>query len=164
MLRLRLIERSAAAAIVAGGCPPGLDCTPDYPAEADQIAARLFLERCAAGVDPRPYGAYLVCLAASPPEADLVIGGIGFNGGADAGGRVEIGYGIVPSRQGHGYATQALRLLIERARKLGATTLTAAADAGNAASQAVLRSHGFARREAGDRTVYFELPLSQPRY
>ena len=71
------------------GCPAGFRCAPDYPAEGDRIAAGLFLERCAAGADPRPFGAYLVCSGQPPIDigvaADpaLVIGGIGFHGRSD---------------------------------------------------------------------------------
>ena len=161
---LRLMDPAAAEGIVAGGCPDGFVCAPDYPAEGDRIAAGLFLERCAADADPRPFGAYLVCssaASASSPEEELVIGGIGFHGEADERGRVEIGYGIVPSHQGRGCATQALGQLIQRAIGLGVRVLTAETDHGNAASQAVLRHHRFANVGADERTVFFELALGR---
>jgi RimJ/RimL family protein N-acetyltransferase len=143
-LALRLLDEPAAQAVVAGGAPPGYRCTDDYPAVHDRVAAGLFLQRLEAGLDPRPFGAFLVVIvsndADSPP---LVIGGAGFHGGVDDGGRVEIGYAIVPSHQGRGYATRALGLLIERARELGALGLFAEVDAENAASRAVLARCGF---------------------
>lgn len=159
---LRLIDPAVAGAIVAGRCPDGFDCAPDYPAEGDRIAAGLFLERCGAGADPRPFGAFLVCAsAAGDPSRDdaVVIGGIGFHGGADERGRVEIGYGIVPSRQGAGFATQALGQLIQHAIGLGVRALTAETDHGNAVSQSVLRHHGFTEVGADERTVFLELAL-----
>jgi RimJ/RimL family protein N-acetyltransferase len=163
---LRPVDEAAAEAIVAGGCPAGYRCAPDYPADGDRIAARLFLERVAAGADPRPYGAFLVCLADAPSapgpladQAELLVGGIGFHGGVDERGRVEIGYAIVPSHQGAGYATQALHLLVDRARELGAQVVTAETEPGNLASQAVLRHLGFKacepRTDAVD-TLFYE--------
>ncbi len=165
-LGLRLLDEAAAEAIVSGGCPVAYRCAPDFPAEGDRIAARLFLERVAAGADPRPFGAFLVCLTPdlSVPDQpndlhDLAIGGIGFHGGVDERGRVEIGYAIVPSHQHAGYATQALQLLIDKARELGAKVLTAETEPENLASQAVLGHLGFkaceASGEAGD-TLFYE--------
>ena len=87
-LQLRPIDEAAAEAIVAGRCPDGFACAPDYPAEGDHVAAGMFLERCAADADPRPFGAFLVfwlpdafrTTELEPPE--LIVGGIGFHGGA----------------------------------------------------------------------------------
>ena len=46
-------------------------------------------------------------------DADrALIGTAGFKGGPDETGTVEIGYGVVPSYQGHGYATEAVAGLI----------------------------------------------------
>jgi RimJ/RimL family protein N-acetyltransferase len=171
-LLLRLMDEPVAEAIVAGRCPDGWACAPDYPAESDRVAAAMFLERCAAGVDPRPFGAFLVCqvrqvgkvtqgapVTTDSPPSELIIGGIGFHGGVDERGRVEIGYGIVASERRKGHATQALRLLIEHARQLGAVTLFAETEAGNEASQGVLTAVGFARYAQDERTVPFELAL-----
>ena len=41
-----------------------------------------------------------------------IVGGAGFKGAPDADGVVEIAYGVVPSREGRGYATEAARALI----------------------------------------------------
>jgi RimJ/RimL family protein N-acetyltransferase len=170
-LELRLIDEPAAQAIVSGGCPEGFACASDYPAEGDRVAAGMFLERCAAGVDPRPFGAFLVCLVSDgafrpTDSADfanpgLIIGGIGFHGDPDEQGRVEIGYGIVPSQRRHGYATQALHRLVEHARDLGATSLYAETEAGNEPSQGVLMKAGFIRFAQDVRAVWFELALGR---
>jgi RimJ/RimL family protein N-acetyltransferase len=150
-IALRLIDEPAARAIFAGGCPPGYRCSQDYPAEGDRIAAGLFLQRLEAGLDPRPFGAFLVVL-----EPELVIGGIGFHGGIDDDGRVEIGYGITPSYRGRGHASQALALLIEIARELGASTLLAETDLDNGASRRVLERSGFGCVTADDHVARFE--------
>ena len=50
-------------------------------------------------------------------ETRTVIGAASFKGPADATGMVEIAYGIVPSFEGRGYATEAARALIDFAQK-----------------------------------------------
>jgi RimJ/RimL family protein N-acetyltransferase len=146
-VRLHAIDPAVARQIVAGGCPDGFTAPLDYPAEGDRIAAGLFLEACAAGVDPRPFGRFLICLPGQ--RLPTVIGGIGFSGGPDEAGRVEIGYGVVPSHQRRGYASAALGVLIPLAREFGATYLWAETDSANVASQRVLRRNGF-RADASD--------------
>jgi RimJ/RimL family protein N-acetyltransferase len=75
----------------------------------------------------------------------LVVGGIGFFG-PPLGGEAEIGYGIVPSRQGRGYATEALLAMIAMAwGDARVRTVVAGTDPGNAASQRVLEKAGFRR-------------------
>lgn len=46
-------------------------------------------------------------------ENNTVIGDIGFKGKPNSENIVEIGYGIVPSAQGKGYATEAVQKLID---------------------------------------------------
>jgi len=73
-----------------------------------------------------------------------VIGAAGFKGPPDSGGMVEIAYGIVPSREGRGYATEAAGALVrfaqadDRVRLVRAHTLPEAN-----ASTHVLRKCGF---------------------
>lgn len=43
----------------------------------------------------------------------IAIGGMGFHGGPDAAGMVEIGYNIIPAYEGQGYATEMARRVIE---------------------------------------------------
>jgi RimJ/RimL family protein N-acetyltransferase len=43
----------------------------------------------------------------------LIVGAIGFKSPPDSNGSVEIGYGIVLSQQGRGFATQAVELLVK---------------------------------------------------
>lgn len=46
-------------------------------------------------------------------KSNVVIGDMGFKGGPNSEYAVEIGYGIVPSRRGKGYATEAAMALVE---------------------------------------------------
>jgi RimJ/RimL family protein N-acetyltransferase len=80
---------------------------------------------------------------------DLVIGMCGFTAPPDSGGVVEIGYGIAPSFQGRGYASEAAQALLgfasrdPRVRTVRAHTL-----AQNNASTRVLEKSGF--KKAGE--------------
>jgi ribosomal-protein-alanine N-acetyltransferase len=97
--------------------------------------------RAAAGGAPDPwsYGFFIV-----ERSTGTVIGSAGFKGPPDAEGRVEIAYGIDPSRQGQGFATEAAGALLRfaaadpRVRLLRAHTLPEAN-----ASTRVLRKCGF---------------------
>ena len=62
----------------------------------------------ATGPDPWRHGFFVVDRAHRS-----VIGSAGFKGPADATGMVEIAYGIVPSCQGCGYATEAAAALVQ---------------------------------------------------
>jgi [ribosomal protein S5]-alanine N-acetyltransferase len=72
---------------------------------------------------------------------------VGFGGykGAPVDGDVEIGYSIAPSRRERGYATEAARLMIERARAEGCTSVSAHTLAEDNASTRVLRRVGMTR-------------------
>ena len=64
-------------------------------------------------------------------------------------GRVEFGYGIVESRRGRGYATEAARALVQAALDLpGVTEVTAGVDPINAASVRVLEKAGLSFRSS----------------
>lgn len=91
------------------------------------------------GPDPWRHGFFVV-----DRERGAVIGSAGFKGPPDAAGMVEIAYGIVPSRQGRGYATEAAAALVQFAfananvRRVRAHTLPTAN-----ASTRVLEKCGF---------------------
>jgi ribosomal-protein-alanine N-acetyltransferase len=59
------------------------------------------------GPDPWRHGFFVV-----DRESGSLIGSAGFKGPPDATGMVEIAYGIVPSREGRGYATEAAAALV----------------------------------------------------
>lgn len=70
-----------------------------------------------------------------------LVGGIGLG---RTGEEVELGYWIAPSYWGHGYATEALRAMIDHARMLGHARLIASHFSENAATARVLEKAGFA--------------------
>lgn len=87
-------------------------------------------------------------------SSGLVIGGVGFHG-PPKDGEVEIGYGIVPSRQRRGYATEAVSTLVSLALSMPEVVgIVASTDADNVASQRVLEKGGFRLLERGDGCRY----------
>jgi [ribosomal protein S5]-alanine N-acetyltransferase len=167
------------------------DWAPDYPGDGDVVIARLLQSAgqdagrdVGRGVGQARAGDAVGPVAgpsgAGPSGAEpgdeawghrqvverasgLVVGGIGFFGPPlDA--EVEIGYGIVPSRQGRGYATEALLAMIAMAwADARVRTVVAGTDPGNVASQRVLEKAGF-RRIAGRITASgeFRYELTRP--
>jgi RimJ/RimL family protein N-acetyltransferase len=90
---------------------------------------------------------------------DLAVGGAGFHTVPDADGVVEIGYGIAPSSQGSGVASEAVALLIELATRSGARALVAETSAGNVASQRVLARNGFEIQSRTDEAIRWRRDL-----
>ena len=62
-----------------------------------------------------------------------------------------LGYAVVPWKQGRGYATRALTLLLPIARELGLPRVLVTCDTGNAASRRVIEANGGIA--AGERTA-----------
>jgi ribosomal-protein-alanine N-acetyltransferase len=80
---------------------------------------------------------------------DRVVGSIGFFGPPDAEGELMVGYGLVESARGRGYATEALRAVAEFGlAQPGVTRIVADPDLDNVASHRVLEKAGFARTHA----------------
>jgi RimJ/RimL family protein N-acetyltransferase len=111
-----------------------------YAGVRDQISPQwLSGLRNASGTDPWQHGFFLV-----ERSRNEVIGTAGFKGPPDDEGMVEIAYGVMPSVEGRGYATEAAGALVrfaaadERVRLIRAHTLPE-----SNASTRVLRKCGF---------------------
>ena len=117
------------------------DWAADFPAEGDQVIAGLLARNgLPATDDARRFGHRLVV----ERDTSTVVGGAGFFGPPRE-GEVEIGYGIVPSRQRRGYATEAVQAMVADAFRLGSVlTVTANVDLDNPASIRVLEKSGLA--------------------
>jgi [ribosomal protein S5]-alanine N-acetyltransferase len=146
-LLLRPVTAEHVAAVVAGRRLPGW--APDFPSEGDQVIAGM-LERDGVPVDPA-FGQRLVV----ERDTGLAVGGIGIFGPPED-GRVEIGYGIVESRRGRGYATEAARALVRYALGLpGVAEVVAGVDPANPASARVLEKAGLTfRSQEEDEAQY----------
>lgn len=112
---------------------------------SDDVSSR-WLEglRSASAPDPWRHGFFVV-----DRERRAVVGTAGFKGAPDADGMVEIAYGIVPSCEGRGYATEAATALVRFALGSGAVRLVRAhtLPAANASTRVLLKC-GF--RHTGD--------------
>ena len=137
------------------------DWAVDYPGDGDVVIAGLLLgaQEAAGGPGPVPAAGDAAGEAWGHRQvversSGLVVGGIGFFG-PPLGGEAEIGYGIVSSRQGRGYATEAVQAMLAMAwADSRVRTVVAGTDPGNAASQRVLEKAGFRRVSAGDEVRY----------
>ncbi|HEV7958948.1 MAG TPA: GNAT family N-acetyltransferase [Acidimicrobiales bacterium] len=129
---LRALTPREASDITAGNRPLE-GWTEDFPGEGDVIAARY--TRGESTVDAPWRSSWLILVDG------LVAGTVGFKG-EPIDHRLDVGYGVVPSRRGQGVATAALAQLLamveERDLTIRAETATS-----NVASEMVLRHFGF---------------------
>lgn len=146
---LRQVDEAVARTILEGGRASS-GWADDFPARGD-IAA-MHMSKFSPDPNEPWFGSYLILVD------NVVSGTIGFKGGPVA-NQVEIGYGVVPSRQGRGVATSAISQLLARIAGLS-LEVRAETDSSNAASQSVLSHAGFqqiSRRhdpEGGDLIVW----------
>jgi RimJ/RimL family protein N-acetyltransferase len=114
------------------------DWAEDFPDEGDRVIAPLL---AAKPIWLGPFGHRLIV----ERESGLVVGSLGlFWPPTD--GEVELGYGVVPSRRGLGYAPEATRALTEHARTSPEVkTVFANVEMANPASVRVLEKAGFVR-------------------
>ena len=120
----------------------------DFPFEGDVVAVTALLRATASQGERRPFGYYRITRL----EDGRAIGGIGFKGQPD-GGCVEIGYGLVPSARGHGYAAEALMGLLDIATEHGVSRVIADTTPDNIASQRTLVRAGFRLVGSDPRTT-----------
>ena len=86
------------------------------------------------------YAMWRIGLRANP---EVFIGDVCFKG-LDAQGRVEIGYGVYPQYEKNGYATEAVKAMVNWAiKKPGVNCIEAEAEADNVASLRVLEKCNF---------------------
>ncbi|MFG3709259.1 GNAT family N-acetyltransferase [Micromonospora sp. NPDC047670] len=148
----RLVLRPWDAADVAAvlGDTGSVHWADDFPADGDRVIAGLF--------DQHPawlgeYGHRLIV----ERDSGLVVGSVGlFWPPGD--GTVEIGYGIVPSRRGRGYAPEATRALAEFALAApDVDTVVATVELSNPASVRVLEKAGFHRYATEETLARFRM-------
>lgn len=151
-LMLRPIAWNAVEAIIQGERLD--DWAADFPDDGDVVIAGLLQRGGPERLEPI-WGHHQIVECGS----GVVIGGVGFFGAPEQ-GQTEIGYGVVPSRRGRGYATEAVRLLSSLGWKHGALEITAKTDLDNRASQRVLEKAGFQLLAEDEQRTYY---LRRPR-
>jgi RimJ/RimL family protein N-acetyltransferase len=86
-----------------------------------------------------------------------VVGTIGFFGPPDADGVVMVGYGLVAAARQRGYATEALRAVVDHGFAQPAVTrIVADPDLDNVASHRVLEKSGFDRTHSTEQSHWYE--------
>ncbi|HSC49932.1 MAG TPA: GNAT family N-acetyltransferase [Gaiellaceae bacterium] len=121
---------------------------PDWPDEHDARFLRLRLRQLHLDPSRVEWGVAAIVLR----EADELIGHIGFHGPPGANARrepdaVELGYTVFPEHRRRGYATEAVRGLLEYARERGVHRFVASVAPTNEPSLRLVRGLGFV--EAG---------------
>ncbi|WP_242908210.1 GNAT family N-acetyltransferase [Actinomadura terrae] len=120
----------------------------DFPADGDRVIAELVAGTPSALGE---YGQRQIVERAT----GLVVGSAGLFW-PPAGGAVEFGYGVVPSRRGRGYATEAARALVAFALTApGVDRVTASAETSNPASIRVLENAGLRRVDGNAEIVRY---------
>ncbi|MFI9380824.1 GNAT family N-acetyltransferase [Kutzneria sp. NPDC052558] len=137
------------AAAVVGGARAG-DWAEDYPSEGDRVIAGLLGQR------PgwlHEHGQRRIV----ERDSGLLVGGVGLFWPPGE-GKLELGYGIVPSRQGRGYATEAAKALAEFALTAPEVhTVYADVELANPASVRVLEKAGFQRWGTEEKLARFRI-------
>jgi len=139
---------------------PGADdrWADDYPLadELDPLRAYLTRGNDQAGSDLFTH--YMI----RETSTGRAVGGAGFFGPPDDSGTVTIGYGLVASARGRGYATEAVRCLLDLARRGGARRVNADTSIDNTASRNVLFKTGFTEMRRTLTDAYFTVSLLAP--
>jgi RimJ/RimL family protein N-acetyltransferase len=143
-LQLHAIDVAEGERIVARSPGSEDSWASDFPFEGDVGAVGGFLGATSASGEQQPFGYYRVTRLTD----GRAVGGVGFKG-RPAGGCVEIGYGLVPSARGHGYAAEAVVPLLAVAAGHGLSRVVADTTLDNIASQRTLLRAGF-RLEGAD--------------
>ncbi|HLX77316.1 MAG TPA: GNAT family N-acetyltransferase [Acidimicrobiales bacterium] len=144
-----------AAEVAQGRQLPGV-----YVESLEPRFAEIQLKRMTDRPSQRGWCARLVVMN----DDDLVIGDCGFHGPPMDVGRAEIGYKILEAYRGRGYATEAVRGLVDWAKSQGARAVYASVSPDNGSSLAVVNKVGFRRvgtqrDDVDSKEIVFELKL-----
>lgn len=154
-LILHAIDESQGRRICARIPAPGDKWATDYPFAGDLVAVGSFLRSIEEQGEQRPFGYYQII----PVTFGLAVGGVGFKGPPHD-GSIEVGYGLVPSARGRGYAAEALTALLAIAANHGIATVIADTTGDNIASQRTLTRAGFTFVGAGNDLQRYEISLA----
>jgi len=136
---------------ILAGTPGAADrWAADYPFADELDVLPGFVAAFVEHGDPAPFGMYAIARRSD----GVFVGGIGFFGPPDA-GVAELGFGLVESARGQGYAAEALAAAIGIALANGATRVVADALLDNAASHTTMVRAGMVETGRDDRLVYF---------
>ena len=143
---------SQLCATVEPGWPPG---------EYDQEAQEFFRDRLAEGGEAaRGWYNWYAVQRPGTHQPSIIVGAGGYFGPPSEDGEAEIGFSVMPSWQGRGFATEIAGALIQNAfRDRRVQRVVAHTTAANPASRRVLEKCGFAyvARDEDAGNLYFEI-------
>ncbi len=125
-----------------------------YPFGGDLAALGALLRATERDGEQRPFGYHQIRVRAD----GRAVGGVGFKG-QPVEGVVEIGYGLVESARGRGYAAEAVQQLMKIARAAGVTTIRADTELDNVASSVTLQRAGFRQVGADAELLHYEADI-----
>ena len=122
----------------------------DYPFADELDVLPGFIAGFVENGDPAPFGLYAIARRSD----GRFVGGIGFFGPPEN-GVAEVGFGLVGSARGNGFAAEALKAAIRIATANGATSVVADAVTGNRASHTTMLRAGMVETRRDALSVYF---------
>jgi RimJ/RimL family protein N-acetyltransferase len=152
-LLLHPLSADEAERVVAGEPGPEDRWAPGYPDAYDVKGVSAYLATCSISGDPTPFGTYEIRRRSD----GYAIGGLGFHGPPDGNDDVTVGYSVIASEHGNGYATEALRGLLAHVRALGVRGVRGDTGLGNVASQRVMTAAGMRPVGEDERLRYYAL-------
>lgn len=150
-LDLVLLEPDCAR-LLAAGSENGHSWGEGYPMGSTLLSAELTLAAAARGRPLGAFGNYQIVRRSD----GLVIGDAGFVGPPDETGAVTLGCEIIEGERGQGYATEAMRALLDwAATQTGLTCVLAEATRANPAAQRLLERIGMHPVGQDDQLLYY---------
>jgi RimJ/RimL family protein N-acetyltransferase len=119
----------------------GVELTDEFVESLDDFFLQVQLDRMTAN----PAGGGWCARTMVRLEDQALVGHCGFHGPPEDVGRAEIGYTVLPSQRGAGFATEAAAALVHFAAERGAGTVFATVAPDNAPSLRVVEKLGFVR-------------------
>src|SRR5215207_136114 len=151
-LDLVLLEPEDARALAAGVNHDGNPWAPGYPMASSLLSAELTAAAAAHGHPLGGFGTYQLIRRSD----GAVIGDAGFLGPPDATGSVSIGCGITEGACRQGYATEALKALLDWAREQsGLTCVLADTTRANVGGQRLLERAGMHKVGEDGELLYY---------
>lgn len=153
-LRLIPVTRELWDCILIGKSNKHFTFNPEWPTEDVKHLIHKYLEELDRKPELLGWAFWVITLKYN----GLIVGDTGFKGLPDEKGEVEIGYGLTPSHRNVGYATEAVRALIEwgfsdeRVNKVRADCLL-----NNNASVKVLEKLGMKVIQKDEKYIYWEM-------
>lgn len=151
MMKATLIDNSQLAKMT------GYKVTEEYPMEAYKKLLRYKIGRFSQYPEENEWEGIIV-----HKVTKVIIGDMGFKGGPDENGEMDLGYSITTSYQGNGYATEMAIAMIEWGFKQPKVKkITASCSDDNYPSIRVLEKAGFKQTKSKENKIYWAIKKSE---